>query len=88
MKPASEVVFVEVEGEMVLMDGAGERYYALDDVGARFWQLLLERGDVDAAVAGMLDEYDVDEARLRADIDALIEQLAGAGLVVATDAAA
>lgn len=88
MKPASEVVFVEVEGEMVLMDGAGERYYALDDVGARFWQLLVERGDVDAAVAGMLDEYDVDEARLRADIDALIEQLAGAGLVVATDAAA
>jgi Coenzyme PQQ synthesis protein D (PqqD) len=88
VKPASEVVFVEVEGEMVLMDGAGERYYALDDVGARFWQLLVERGEVDAAVAGMLDEYDVDEARLRADIDALIEQLAGAGLVVATDAAA
>jgi hypothetical protein len=83
VKPAPEVAFVEVEGEMVLMDPGGERYYALDAVGARCWQLFVEHEDIDAVVATMLAEYDVEEETLRTDIGALMEQLQAAGLVVA-----
>ena len=40
-------------------------------------------------LAALLDEFDVDEATLRSDVDALIEQLGSAGLIVesAPDAA-
>jgi hypothetical protein len=82
VKPAPGVVFQEIEGETVLLDVEAERYYALDEVGSRCWELLAEHGDLEKVVASMLDEFDVDEATLRSDLEALLEQLSAAGLVV------
>ena len=82
MKPAPGVVFQEIEGETVLLDVEAERYYALDEVGSRCWELLAEHGDLEKVVASMLAEFDVDEATLRSDLEGLLEQLSAAGLVV------
>jgi hypothetical protein len=78
-------VFQEVEGEMLLLDLKTERYFALDDVGTRCWQLLAEHGDRQKVVACLLAEFDVDEATLRSDLDALFEQLRKAALVVPSE---
>jgi len=82
VKAAPSVVFQEVEGEMVLLDLESARYYVLDDVGTRIWQLLTEHEDVEQVVSSMLAEFDVDEATLRADLDALLDRLKASGLVV------
>jgi hypothetical protein len=88
VKPAPGVVFQEIEGETVLLDVEAERYYALDEVGSRCWELLAEHGDLEKVVASMLAEFDVDEATLRSDLEALLEQLSAAGLVVPPEQAA
>jgi hypothetical protein len=85
VRPASHVLFQEIEGEMVLLDLHSERYFALDDVGARCWLLLAEHGDVDQVVTSMLAEFDIDEATLRADLDGLLARLSAEGLVVPQD---
>jgi hypothetical protein len=82
LKPAPSVVFQEVEGETVFLDLEGERYYVLDDVGTRYWQLLLEHGDVERIVSTMLAEFDVDQQTLCSDLDALLAGLQEARLVV------
>ena len=87
VKPKPSVVFQEVEGEMVLLDLDRELYFALDPVGSRCWQLLAEHGDVEALVATMLAEYDVDEETLRQDVGDLLARLQAAELVVRADAA-
>ena len=79
-----EALFQELEGETVLLNLQNERYYGLDDVGTRMWQLLAENGDVAAAFAQLLKEYDVDAARLEADLATLIGRLAEAGLLTVT----
>jgi hypothetical protein len=76
-----DVLCQQVEGQAVLLDLAGERYYSLDDVGTRMWEALSEESDPDAVVGRLLALYDVDEATLRADLGALIARLAAAGLV-------
>lgn len=82
VRPADGVLFQEIEGETVLLDPSVEHYYALDDVGTRFWQLLHEHpADFDQIVTVMLDEYDVDEATLRDGLRQLIGELADKGLV-------
>jgi hypothetical protein len=76
-----EVLFQEVGGEAVLLDLASETYFGLDDVGTRIWQLLQEHGELMAIRDRMLEEYDVEAARLEEDLLNHIEQLAEAGLV-------
>ncbi|MDX1687616.1 MAG: PqqD family protein [Candidatus Promineifilaceae bacterium] len=83
--PSSDVLFRELEGEAVMLDLGSERYFGLDEVGARVWQLLDEHHDVDAVVAQMLAEYEVEEEQLRSDLAELIANLAEAGLVTIED---
>lgn len=83
--PAPDVLFRELEGEAVMLDLGSERYYGLDEVGARIWQLLEEHHDVETVITQMLAEYEVDEEQLRRDLAQLIDNLADAGLVTIED---
>jgi len=76
-----DVIAQEVAGEMVLLDLNSEHYFGLDAVGARVWQLIRESGDLQAIVDTLLDEFDVEEARLRDDLERLLGELLATGLV-------
>lgn len=80
-----DVLFRELDGEMVLLNLKDERYYGLDEVGSRTWKLLSEHGDVQRTLERLLEEYDVDEDRLRSDIAELIDKLVKAQLVSVED---
>ena len=76
-----DVVFQEFDGETTLLDLRTSVYFELDDVGTRAWQLLAENESLEPTVATLLTEYAVDEATLRRDLGALIDQLSARGLV-------
>lgn len=79
--PSPEVLFQEVAGEAVLLDLASETYFGLDDVGTRIWQLLQDHGSLRTVYDTMLNEYDVEPARLEDDLLTHVAQLADAGLI-------
>ena len=81
LRVSRDVLFQEVNGEMVLLDMAGERYFGLNDVGARVWQLLHEGTNIGGIVETLFDEFEVDRETLEADVYALLAQLTDAGLV-------
>jgi len=78
---SGDVVTRNLAGEAVLLDLASGTYFGLDEVGTRIWQLLGEHGSDEPVVAALLDEYDIDEARIRADLDRWVGELHGKGLV-------
>lgn len=78
---SSDALFQEVGGEAVILDLATARYFGLDTVGARFWQLLQDSASLNRARDKLIEEFDVDAAQLEADLDSLVEQLMQAGLV-------
>ena len=82
------VQWCEVGGEAVLLDTTSGRYFGLNPVGARMWELLGQHGDPEQVVSQMITEFDVDEGRLRSDLEALVETLIARGLlrVVASQA--
>ena len=84
--PSASVLSQEIEGETVLLDMEREHFYSLDSIGTRVWKLLAEHGDVEALLASMLLEFDVDEATLRRDIVDLLDRLQEQGLVVSAPA--
>jgi hypothetical protein len=67
--------------EAVLLDLASERYFGLNAVGTRAWQLLSTDPSVEAAFDVLLSEYDVTPEQLERDLLVLLKQLADDRLV-------
>ncbi len=82
-----EVISQEVSGETVLLDLESENYFGLDEVGTRIWQLIKETSDLQAIYNTLLQEYEVEEERLQADLGALLGEIAGLGLITLKEAA-
>lgn len=71
----------ELADELVILSLESEEYFGLDPTGTRMWQLLGTEPTVQAAFDALLDEYDVDEATLAHDLEALLEGLAARKLI-------
>ena len=76
------VAWQQFADEVVLIDVNAGEYHNLNDVGSRMWQALEQCDDVAAAYDRLLATYEVDEARLRGDLAAFIEELVAKGLLV------
>jgi hypothetical protein len=87
LAPSAEVLHQELEGETVLLDLNSERYFGLDDSGTRSWSLLMELDRPEAVVERMLQEFEVDEDTLRADLVVLLTRLLDGGLLQAAHGA-
>lgn len=77
---SQNVLFQALQDEAVLLDLKSEQYIGLDPVATRIWQLLTEHGNTATVITRLLEEYEVDAARLEADVAAFIGQLCAAGL--------
>jgi coenzyme PQQ synthesis protein D (PqqD) len=73
-----------LDKEAVLLNIETERYFGLDETGARMWQLATTAANIDAAYQALLSEYDVDGETLREHLSELLEKLAGNGLLTMT----
>jgi hypothetical protein len=76
-----QVLSRQAAGETVLLNLADERYFGLDGVGTRVFELIQGGTTFGAAVAVIVDEYDVDPAVASADLSALVNDLVTNGLV-------
>jgi hypothetical protein len=82
LRPSSDVVWRDLEGEAVLLDLASGTYFGLNDVGTRIWRLL-EAGESLARIAEALaEEYEVSGEQAARDAEALVKELRGRGLLV------
>lgn len=83
------VLFQTVDNEAVVLHVDSGHYFGLNVVATRSWQLLAEHGTEEAVVAGLVEEFDVDETTAHKDFAQLLQDLLGRGLVVPeADAAA
>lgn len=74
-----DVVWRDVDGEIVLLNVVTGQYFGLDAVGSQVWLILLKDGDAGATISSLQDriwaEFDVDRPTLEADLAALLAQL-------------
>jgi hypothetical protein len=83
-----DVVFRDLEGEMVLLNLATGVYFGLDPVGTRIWGLIDGRRSAAAIVEALIAEYDVDPQTCETDLDRFLESLRDNELVELDDGAA
>ncbi len=76
----SQVLYREVDGQMVLLNLETEQYFGLNGVGARIVTRLTEE-PLDEAMEGLRSDFDVDPEILHRDIENLVANLVQAGLL-------
>lgn len=72
---APDVMFRHLNDEAVLLDLKSGRYFGLNDVGARTWQLILEHGQLSRVLAALQQEYAVERDAGERDLLELAGQL-------------
>jgi hypothetical protein len=77
-----DVIVRELEGESVILDLSSGRYFGLNAVGTRVWQLIQQGRPVDGLIHAVTAEYDADADAVERDVLALLEDLKARGLVV------
>jgi len=78
---SSDTLINILGGESVLLGLRSQKYFGLDEVGTRMWNVLTCSSSVESAYQTLLEEYDVEPETLRQDLYDLIGKLAEQGLV-------
>jgi hypothetical protein len=81
LKVPEQVVTRQVGDETVLLNLESGTYFGLDPVGSRFLELLQAEGALVAAMDRMLEEFEVNEAQLEADLLQLADEMLASGLL-------
>lgn len=69
------------DGGSVLLNLESELYFGLNAVGSMLWASLQAGESYDSAVGQIQQRFDVDRARIDADVEALLDQLDDKGLL-------
>jgi Coenzyme PQQ synthesis protein D (PqqD) len=75
LKPNKDVISRRVGDEVVLVHLERDTMYSLNRTGARAWELLNEGLDLKATEAALADEFGVDRAEVRSELESLIAEL-------------
>lgn len=68
--------------EMVMMDLGQGKYFSLNPVATRIWDLLEKPLSVDELCQALADEYDVDHDRCRHEVTEHLAEMAQLGLLL------
>ena len=79
---APDVLLQDLEGEAVLLNLKNGQYYGLDENSFHMYKILTSSSSVQAAYEALVQEYEVEPTRLRADLDQFLAHLVENGLVV------
>lgn len=83
LKIPEQVVTRQVGDETVLLNLESGTYFGLDPVGSRFLELVQADGALAVVIARMLEEFEVAEAQLEADLLQLADEMLASGLLEA-----
>jgi hypothetical protein len=75
------VSWLEVDGEILLLQHSSSEYLSTNAAGARLWKLLTDGTSRERMIAVLVEHYGIDEDRAAADTDAFLADLAAHGLL-------
>ena len=80
-----DLVVEEIDGEVIVLDLAGNRYFGLNGVGWSIWkEISADRTGKEEIISRLVAEYQITEPQARRDVDTFLEELVQAGLATFT----
>ena len=70
-----DVIFSDLQDEMIIMDMNSGRYFGLNETGAKIWSLLDKHDDLKKVVKNLCDEYEISKEKCEKEIIQFIKGL-------------
>jgi len=80
-----DVLLQDLEGEAVLLNLINGQYYGMDENSFQMYKTLTTSSSVGAAYESLLQEYEVEPERLKADLEQFLTHLLENGLLIYDD---
>jgi hypothetical protein len=77
-----DLVYQELDGEMVILDMHSGQYFGIDAVGSRIWQMLEEKVSPAAMINLLLEEYEIEADLCSQQVVAFLEELEKNNLII------
>ena len=78
---SKDVLTAHIDDEAVLLHLKTKRYYRLNETGAAIWKGLEENLNLQAIVAGLVRDFEVDTEAATAEVTRVLEDLRGKELL-------
>ena len=75
IKRNKEIFASEIDDEVVMMNVDTGKYYGMDTVGSRIWELIAEEIQVKEVINKLMEEYDVGEEQCEKDVLEFLNEL-------------
>ena len=85
LRQADGLLSAGVGEELLMMSVAQGKYFNLNSVGARIWELLARPTSVEALLAALLSEYEVNDDTVRREVDEFLRALCERDLLAPSD---
>jgi len=79
----SKTISGRLHDELVMMDIDQGKYFSLNPVATRIWDLLEKKLDLDGLCTELMDEYDVGHEQCMKETGELIDEMVKLGLILA-----
>jgi len=70
-----EIVASDIDGETVMMSVENGKYYGLDDIGSRIWELIERPIRISDLIDRLLERFDVDRETCEKDVLKFLNEL-------------
>jgi hypothetical protein len=81
----SKTISGRLHDELVMMDLDKGKYFSLNLVATRIWELLESPSDIDQLCGVLSGEYDVDPAQCRRETEEVLGEMVKLGLVLRSE---
>ena len=81
-KAVAEHLHCDLNGEAVVLSLANGRYYGMNSVGARIWELVQDARSADEIERAILLEYEVDQEVCRRQVSDFLQKMVAEELLV------
>lgn len=81
----SKTISGRLHDELVMMDLDKGKYFSLNPVATRIWDMLEKPLPMDTICGVLMDEYEVDAVQCREEVTQHLEEMVRFGLVIAVE---
>ena len=72
---SDDVLFQDLNGELVLLSMESGEYFSLNEVGAKIWVLITSDWSIPDILKSFINQFDASEEQLTGDISMFLEHL-------------